>query len=106
MILFLGTLLAFVIRYFLYFVEAAVGHSAGAGARCCVRIRERRNGGADSVGFTWLARRRKLAVIVPVGILPIAIRVALLPILPPLSACGSPTISATYWRGIRMPFGG
>jgi hypothetical protein len=77
---FLGTLLAIVIRYFLYIVEGlavvllmwiALQHPH-AGKKWFPRFD----------WFHWLARRRKLAI-VTVGILPLVIRLALLPILPP-----------------------
>lgn len=80
MTVFLGTLLAIVIRYFLYIVEAlmvifllrtALRHPNPRG-RWFRRFE----------WFHWLARRRTLAV-VAVGILPLVIRTALLPILPP-----------------------
>jgi len=77
MTVFVGTLLAIVIRYFLYIVEAAA-------VVFLVRTALRHTGEKWFRGFGcfhWLARRRKLAI-VTVGILPLAIRTALLPILP------------------------
>ena len=76
---FLGTLLAIVVRYFLYFGEA---FAVILLIRMAVLRSHPREKQLRSFGwFHWLARRRKLAV-VTVGILPIAIRAALLPILP------------------------
>jgi hypothetical protein len=80
MTVFVGTLLAIVIRYFLYFAEAAA-------VIFLVRSALRNSHSSDKWSrrfnwFHWLARRRRLAVIT-VGILPIAIRAALLPIMPP-----------------------
>jgi hypothetical protein len=80
MTVFVGTLLAIVIRYFLYFAEAAA-------VIFLVRSALRNSHSSDKWSrrfnwFHWLARRRTLAV-VTVGILPIAIRTALLPIMPP-----------------------
>src|ERR1039458_1147426 len=78
MTVFVGTLLAIVIRYFLYIVEAAA-------VVFLVRTALRHTGEKWFRGFGWfhwLARRRKLAI-VTVGILPLVIRTALLPILPP-----------------------
>ena len=76
----LGTLLAIVIRYFLYFAEAAA-------VILLVRSALRNSHAGDKWSrrfdwFHWLARRRRLAVLT-VGILPIVIRAALLPVMPP-----------------------
>ena len=80
MIFFLGTLLAILIRYILYFAEALAVILL---VRSALRHPHPRAKWSRGFGwFHWLARRRKLAI-VTVGILPIAIRTALLPILPP-----------------------
>ncbi|MGA2039942.1 MAG: hypothetical protein ABSH42_11745 [Bryobacteraceae bacterium] len=79
MMAFLGTLLAIVIRYFLYIAEALAVVLLVRSALLGPHPREKQWRGFG--WFHWLARRRKLAV-VTVGILPIAIRAALLPILP------------------------
>jgi hypothetical protein len=76
----LGTLVADFIRYFLYIVEALAVVFL---LRSALRSPHPRQKWSRSFGwFHWLARRRKLAI-VTVGILPLAIRTALLPILPP-----------------------
>jgi hypothetical protein len=80
MTVFLGTLLAIVIQYFLYIVEALMVIFLVRGALRHPHPRGRRPRRFE--WFHWLARRRTLAVIT-VGILPVAIRTALLPTLPP-----------------------
>jgi hypothetical protein len=77
---FLGTLLEVVIRYFLYIVEALMVVFLVRSAVRHTHSRQKRLPRFD--WFHWLARRRALAVLT-VGILPLAIRAALLPILPP-----------------------
>ena len=80
MTVFLGTLLAILIRYFLYFVEAL---AVILMVRTALRHPHAGEKWFRSFGwFHWLARRRRLAVVV-VGLLPLVIRTALLPIMPP-----------------------
>jgi hypothetical protein len=78
-IILLAAVLTVLIRYWLYFLEALAIILVVRNA-----LRRPHDGGKRFGGYGWfhyLARRRALSVVV-VGILPLAIRTALLPILP------------------------